>query len=91
MFDNPLSVSILIYITSILLILYTKPSYIFNNNDENTLSEYINNKNIWLFFILYAIIVYSGVCVYMSSKSRQMICDKLNSSGIEGLKDICKS
>lgn len=78
MYNNQLFISIVIYLVLSMVVIYTKPHFIFGEDGE------INNRNIWLYFLLSAILIYTIVCVYISNIKNLKFC-----KDIKLLKNIC--
>ena len=90
--ENPLPLSILIYLVITGLLIHYKPKMIFDDEDSKEYHPKDSNHKIWIFFIMLAVVTYVGVSVYSSSRIREKYCNKLLSSDIQKLlkKSGCK-
>jgi hypothetical protein len=78
--EYPLSLAFLIYLTTCTIILYTRPTFLFSSSSKKINSEDTpttqnddfsnSNKNLWLFFILLAIIIYVLISLLVSHVNR---------------------
>lgn len=71
--DYPLPLAFLIYLTICTIILYTKPAFLFpasshKNEEENEIEG--SNKNLWLFFIILAVVIYVLISLLVSHVNR---------------------
>ena len=90
--ENPLPLSILIYLVITGLIIRYKPKMVFDDEESDEYNANDSNHKIWIFFIMLAVVTYVGVSVYASSRIREKYCNKLLSSDIQKLlkKSGCK-
>ena len=90
--ENPLPLSILIYLIITGLIINYKPKIIFDDEDSEEYQLRDSNQKVWIFFIMLAIVTYVAVSVYASTRIREKYCNKLLSSDIQKLlkKSGCK-
>ena len=90
--ENPLPLSVLIYLVITGLIIRYKPKMIFDDEESNEYNPKDNSHKIWIFFIMLAVVTYVGVSVYSSTRIRETYCNKLLSSDIQKLlkKSGCK-
>lgn len=73
--EYPLPLAFLIYLTICTIILYTRPTFLFQDSKDSTESEYDDNKfnsnkNIWIFFIVLAVIIYILISLLVSHINR---------------------
>lgn len=73
--EYPLPLAFLIYLTICTIILYTRPSFLFQDSKDSKDSEdsenYFNtNKNVWIFFIILAVIIYALISLLVSHVNR---------------------
>ena len=90
--ENPLPLSVLIYLVITGLLIHYKPKMIFDDEESEEYHPKDSNHKIWIFFIMLAVVTYVGVSVYASSRIREKYCNKLLSSDIQKLlkKSGCK-
>lgn len=90
--ENPLPLSVLIYLVITGLLIKYKPKIIFDDEESEEYHPTDSNHKIWIFFIMLAVVTYVGVSVYSSSRIREKYCNKLLSSDIQKLlkKSGCK-
>ena len=90
--ENPLPLSVLIYLVVTGLLIHYKPKMIFDDEESEDYHPKDSNHKIWIFFIMLAVVTYVGVSVYASSRIREKYCNKLLSSDIQKLlkKSGCK-
>lgn len=98
-FENPLVISLLVYIVICLMIYYFKPSFLMDNEqDDNQLDSKINkidffkrNKNV--IFILLPFVIYGLSSIYVSNKTKNNYCKYLKNKNLK-IKDLlqkCKA
>ena len=81
--EYPLPLAFFIYLTLCTIILYVKPNFLFtssstSDSEANTeKSEIYANKNIWLVFIILAIVVYTLVSLLVSQSNRNNYLEKM--------------
>lgn len=68
---SPLTIAIILYVLIILSIVYFKPDYIYKKDENN-----IIKNNIWIVFIVIALLTYSVICCCSSVLSRNELCIK---------------
>ena len=99
--NNPLIISLCIYIALCLIIYYTKPNILFDDKDNdsndnnknnnrklnNTIYFFKRNKNV--IFILAPFFIYGLVCIFISNRSRKQYCKMLKQKEIT-IKDLLK-
>jgi hypothetical protein len=76
--EYPLPLAFLIYLTICTIILYTRPTFLFPNSKDSKDSEYSDNsnnefntnKNVWIFFIVLAVIIYALISLLVSHVNR---------------------
>jgi hypothetical protein len=96
-FNNPLTISFLIYIF-IVFIIYVKYPNLFKKydpNDETTTDEQNNflTRNACIIFIILPILIYGSICGLNSYKNRKEYCALLKNKELN-LKEVleqCKS
>ena len=101
--ENPLLISLLIYVPSCLVVYYTKPSFLFddddsdnnNNNINNTKTTKTNNifkRNRNMLFILIPFLLYGVVSILISNRIKNNYCKYLKRKelSIKDLLEKCK-
>lgn len=90
--ENPLPLSVIIYLVITGLIVHYKPKIIFDDEESNEYNFKDSSHKIWIFFIMLAVVTYVAVSVYSSTRIREKYCNKLLSSDIQKLlkKSGCK-
>jgi uncharacterized membrane protein len=69
--EYPLPLAFLIYLTICSIIIYTKPKQLFDSTGETSeSSEFTANKNLWLFFIILAVLIYLCISILVSHVNR---------------------
>ena len=94
---NPLVISLLIYIPLCVFLFYTKPTFVFDDdNEKQDDSEEGNNQNINIFkrnknilFILLPVVIYALSSVYVSHNIRKNYCGFLKQKNLR-IKDLMK-
>ena len=66
--EYPLPLAFLIYLTICSIIIYTKPNLLFESSGET--NEFTANKNLWLFFIILAVLIYACISILVSHVNR---------------------
>ena len=66
--EYPLPLAFLIYLTICSIIIYTKPKLLFESTGET--NEFTANKNLWLFFIILAVLIYVCISILVSNVNR---------------------
>lgn len=92
-FENPLVISLLVYIVICLMIYYLKPSFLMDNEqDDNQLDSGTNkidffkrNKNI--VFIILPFVIYGLSSIYVSNKTKKNYCKYLKNKNLK-IKDL---
>ena len=94
--ENPLLISLLIYVIICLVIYYCRPSFIFDNDEDaddksstkkNNLNIFKRNKNI--IFIILPFVIYALVSIYASYNIRKNYCSFLKQKNLK-IKDLIK-
>lgn len=95
---NPLLISLLIYIPISVFLFYSKPSFIFDDNNDNTdntdENNSNNNSNIFkrnknVIFILLPFVIYGLSSIYVSHNIRKNYCGFLKQKNLK-IKDLMK-
>jgi hypothetical protein len=89
-FTNPLSTSLLIYITISVILLVIKPEFVFGIIDDENLSNIEQRNRILLVFVLLAIFIYSIVSAYISKTTRDSLCSDLMNKNFKNLLETMK-
>ena len=95
LFNNPLTISFIIYIF-IVFIIYVKYPTIFKKYNPDTDTDEQNNfvtRNACIIFIILPIIIYGSICGLNSYKNRKEYCALLKNKNLN-LKEVlaqCKS
>jgi hypothetical protein len=100
--ENPLLISLLIYVPLCLVLYYTKPSFLFdddNSDDDNsgnttktTKTTNIFKRNRNMLFILIPFLLYGVVSIFISNRIKNNYCKYLKRKelSIKDLLEKCK-
>ena len=93
--DNPLIISLFVYIIICVIIYFTKPDTIFGDNessDDDNKTERFFKNNIKIIFIILPFIIYGLVCIASSLITRKSYCELLKDKelNIKNLLKKCK-
>ena len=92
LFDNPLSLSLIIYVV-ISAVIYIKNPHIFDKNRKLEVNEQDNffTRNVGLIFVLLPIIIYGCVSGLVNKMNRKKYCSLLKEKEIDikGLLEKC--
>lgn len=92
--ENPLIISLLIYIIICLIIYFVKPNSMFGevntseDEDENRFKR-LFQKNIKIIFIILPFIIYGLVCILSSLITRKTYCEMLKNKEVD-IKNLLK-
>ncbi len=98
--ENPLLISLLIYVPLCLVLYYTKPKFLFDddnisdddNNNNNTKTTNIFKRNRNMLFILIPFLLYGVVSILISNRIKNNYCKYLKRKelSIKDLLEKCK-
>ena len=93
MFENPLTVSLVIYVVIILIIYLRNPQLFNTDKSDDEYSSSFLARNISTIFIIIPVIIYGGICSITSYNNRKEYCKLLKSKelNIKELIQKCKN